>query len=104
MPSAAELCSGNLCLCFPEMILLFNHKARNRSKPSAQRESILKASAATRSRKAGPRDPDAMYFELDDHNMYGVHVTPEHERSTFSEPENGAVHVSYEITVESREA
>ncbi|KAL1980286.1 hypothetical protein VTN96DRAFT_4400 [Rasamsonia emersonii] len=100
----AELCSGNLCLCFPEMIILFNRKARSRSKPSAQRESILKASAGTRSRKAGPRDPDAMYFELDDHNMYGVHVTPERERSALSEPENGAVHVSYEITVESREA
>ncbi|KAL1969446.1 hypothetical protein VTN77DRAFT_8884 [Rasamsonia byssochlamydoides] len=101
---AAELTSGNLCLCFPEMILLFNRRARHRSKPSVQRESILKASAAvSRSRKIGPRDPDAMYIELDDNNTYGVHVTPARSRSTFDEPENGAVHVSYEITVESEE-
>jgi hypothetical protein len=99
---AAELTAGNLCLNFPEMVILFNRSARHRSKPSMQRETILKPSATSRSRKMnGARDP---YYELDERALYGVHVSPARGHSPMEELEDGAVHVSYEITVESEEA
>ena len=69
--SAAELTTGNLCVCFPELGTLFNRKRlaqRRRTGPTA---SILQGTPTYRSRKPNDVDSDHMKRSLVDNYSYG---------------------------------
>lgn len=79
---AAELASGNLCVCFPELAVLFRKKNRTRSGPRRPTGSELKESQELKNGRKPPSDPyftkslmstmfsttdgDAQYVELQD--------------------------------------
>lgn len=101
---AAELTSGNLVFCFPELGVLLNKRARKRSLAKRPTTSLLQASAeavaAARARHKlkQQRDP---YIELEEDRLYGVRVSPAGSKSELHEPEEGTVQVRHDITVES---
>lgn len=103
---AAEITSGFLIVCFPEMSFLINRKSRKRNYP--RRPTTLENSSTgtginsrSRSRKMGSNRDDLTYFELDDDVVYGVRVSPSGSNSRLHEPAEGTVQVHHEITVES---
>ncbi|KAG8411394.1 hypothetical protein J3458_015454 [Metarhizium acridum] len=54
---AAELASGNLCVCFPELAVLFRKKNRTRSGPRRPTDSQLKESQELNHGRRAPSDP-----------------------------------------------
>ncbi|OAA40700.1 hypothetical protein NOR_05788 [Metarhizium rileyi] len=83
---AAELASGNLCVCFPELAVLFR-KSRTRNSPRRPTVSEIKESQEMNRAKKPPSDPyftkslmstmfstdgDAQYIELQDQAKAGT--------------------------------
>ncbi|KAH8702470.1 hypothetical protein BGW36DRAFT_117415 [Talaromyces proteolyticus] len=111
----AELTSGFLVVCFPEMSFLLNRRSRKQLYPRRPTNSVLDGSSSaaaqsrSRSRKMGShmgshmgthRD-DLGYYELDDDLVYGVRVSPSASNSRLHEPAQGTVQVHHEITIQS---
>lgn len=100
----AEVTSGFLIVCFPEMSFLINRRSRKRNYP---RRPTLDVSSGTggmnsrhKSRKMGSNPDDLTYYELDDDIVYGVRVSPSGSNSRLHEPAHGTVQVHHEITVQ----
>ncbi|KAF3400641.1 hypothetical protein DPV78_005880 [Talaromyces pinophilus] len=104
---AAEITSGFLIVCFPEMSFLISRKSRKRNYPHRPTAEFGGSSSGTgmnsrnRSRKMGSNRDDLTYFELDDDIVYGVRVSPSGSNSRLHEPAHGTVQVHHEITIES---
>ena len=105
--SAAEITSGFLIVCFPEMSFLISRKSRKRNYPRRPTAEFGGSSSGTgmnsrnRSRKMGSNRDDLTYYELDDDIVYGVRVSPSGSNSRLHEPAHGTVQVHHEITIES---
>lgn len=103
----AELTSGFLIVCFPEMSFLINSKARKRNYPQRPSSSYPSAAndlatARSQSRKMpSAYGQDLSYYELNDDISYGVRVSPTGSASRLTESANGTVQVHHEITIES---
>ncbi|EED12972.1 conserved hypothetical protein [Talaromyces stipitatus ATCC 10500] len=106
---AAEITSGFLIVCFPEMSFLINRKSRryysHHHRPTLE---LSSSTGAGQSRTNRPRKmagsshhhDDLTYYELDDDIVYGVRVSPSGSNSRLHEPANGTVQVHHEITIE----
>ncbi|QKX60148.1 uncharacterized protein TRUGW13939_07291 [Talaromyces rugulosus] len=98
---AAELTSGNLVVCAPEVGTLLSRRARRRN-PRRPTTSILEASAARVAEERAShrkKDLDSRYYELEEGNMYDARVSPTGSEARIYRPETGAVQVRHEITV-----
>jgi hypothetical protein len=83
---AAELASGNLCVCFPELAILFRKQLRNRSSARRPTASVLAGSGGKSKRSVQAQYPylpkslmmsnnaDTDYIELKDQGN-NIHVT-----------------------------
>lgn len=98
---AAELTSGNLVVCAPEVGTLLSRRARRRN-PRRPTTSVLEASAARVAEERAShrkKDPNSCYYELEEGNLYDARVSPAGSEARIYQPETGAVQVRHEITV-----
>ncbi|KAF2962755.1 hypothetical protein GQX73_g10818 [Xylaria multiplex] len=117
---AAELASGNLCVCFPELAVLFSKHRRQRSAPRRPTSTQIKAwneSAANKGMKPGfyrylPKSlmstmvtstGNESYFELQDQN-HSVNITTPSEVLHHGEaPRDNVIMLQNEVKVEHHE-
>ncbi|KAI0841292.1 hypothetical protein F5Y06DRAFT_261192 [Hypoxylon sp. FL0890] len=111
---AAELASGNLCVCFPELAVLFRKKNRKRSTPRRPTNTELQGWNESKAASKPPSDPyftkslmntmfstngDGQYIELQDQGN-DVHVTPMGIHSRGEKPEEGVIVMRNEVRIE----
>lgn len=117
--AAAELTTGNLCVCFPEMAFLFRERNRKgirpRQHPSASQlqrgwneRAIRKPSKTYFSKSLMStvlsRTGDSDYIELQDRrNEHNVHVMPTNQSQRGEEPEDGIIMLQNEVKIETQE-
>jgi hypothetical protein len=90
---AAELASGNLCVCFPELAVLFRKQLRDRSAPRRPTASVLDSAKKSKRSVQHPylpqslmmsKNADTDYIELTDQGN-NIHVT---SMGTFANGQN----------------
>ncbi|KAI1651534.1 uncharacterized protein F4817DRAFT_134312 [Daldinia loculata] len=111
---AAELASGNLCVCFPELAFLFRKRNRKANTPNRPTASQVRGWNESKGSSHPPSDPyftkslmgtmfstngDGPYIELQDHGN-DVNVTPMGHLPHREKPEEGVVIIRNEFTVE----
>jgi hypothetical protein len=117
--ATAELTSGMLCVCFPELIVLFRPKLRKGSRPRPPKTSDIEAWNESARQRKPPPDPyftkslvntfftntvlstkgNEQYIELHDNPGHSVKVTPLGPSARGQAPENGVVLRQDEVTV-----
>lgn len=117
--SLAELTSGNLCFCFPEMSALFRSRTRHRTRNTPRRATASELAPYKRQKKLRSNDPYMMstlvktvgtitsseggpYTELED-NRYGAQIATGDKTIKSDEPKNGKIIIDSEISVRSHE-
>ncbi|KAI9656315.1 MAG: hypothetical protein M1821_004978 [Bathelium mastoideum] len=104
----AELTTGNLCVCFPEMARLFRKSEKSRPTAHAPCGGYKLSQSPRTIRRGGKTDPDqynvqhgegAQYLELGEHDTYSVQIVPTQKISR--EDNLKGVHVTEEVAVES---
>ncbi|OKL57532.1 hypothetical protein UA08_07094 [Talaromyces atroroseus] len=99
---AAEVTSGFLIVCFPEMSFLVNRRSRKRNYPRRPTIDISSGTGGVNSRnKVRSHGDELTYYELDDDVVYGVRVSPSGSNLRLHEPAHGTVQVHHEITIQS---
>ncbi|KAI0014722.1 hypothetical protein F4780DRAFT_172824 [Xylariomycetidae sp. FL0641] len=113
---AAELTSGLLCVCFPELAVLFRKKHRRRTKPKHPSPSEIRHWNEARGPSNQHSDPyftkslmytgfstkdDSQYIELQDNQgQHDVEIYAANDRTSLATPEDGVVMLRNEVKVE----
>ncbi|KAI1073452.1 hypothetical protein F5B20DRAFT_515773 [Whalleya microplaca] len=112
----AELASSNLCVCFPELAVLFRKRNRKRSTPRRPTPSEIQGWNESKNAPKQPSDPyltkslmgtmfsvngDGQYIELQDQG-HDVHVTAMRHFPRGEKPDEGVVVLRNEVRVERR--